>query len=75
MRSRPADGTCGVAFTLTAPGLPVFDDLRRCNGVARLRRATARQAWKRGPVERLSGYPGHVTEGTFKDRTSAAIQN
>jgi hypothetical protein len=35
----------------------------------------ARQVWKRGPEERLSGYPGHMTEGEFKDKTSAAIQN
>ena len=33
------------AYALTAPGLPVFDDLRRWNGVE----------WKRGPVERFSG--------------------
>ena len=42
-----------------------FGDLRRWNEVE----------WKRGLVERLSGYPGHVTESEFKDKTSAAIQN
>ena len=34
------------AFALTAPGQPVFGDLRRCNGVQ----------WKRGPVERFTGW-------------------
>ncbi len=33
------------SYALTAPGLPVFDDLRRCSGAE----------WKRGPVERFTG--------------------
>jgi hypothetical protein len=33
------------AYALTAPGQPVFDDLRRWNGAE----------WKRGPVERFIG--------------------
>ena len=33
------------AYALTAPGQPVFGDLRRWNGVE----------WKRGPVERFTG--------------------
>jgi hypothetical protein len=34
------------ALALTVPGQPVFGDLRRCNGVE----------WKRGPVERFTGW-------------------
>jgi len=34
------------AFTLTAAGLPVFDDLRRCNDVQ----------WERGSVEMFTGW-------------------
>jgi len=68
-------GDLAKAYALTVPAMPVFGDLRLWNGVARLRQATAREAWRRGPVERLSGYPVHVTEGEFKEKTSAAIQN
>jgi hypothetical protein len=32
MRDRPAEGTWGKAYALTAPGLPVFGDLKRRNG-------------------------------------------
>ena len=45
MRGWPAEGTLRN-FALTAPGLPVFGDLRRCNAAE----------WKRGPVAPVTGW-------------------
>ena len=45
MRDLSAEGLC-KSFALMAPGPPVFDDLRRWNAAQ----------WKRGPVERFTGW-------------------
>jgi hypothetical protein len=44
----------GGTYALTAPGQPVFGDLRRWNGVE----------WKRGPVERFTDGAGMERSGT-----------
>jgi hypothetical protein len=46
MRGLPAEGTWRKLTRSQRRGLPVFDDLRRCNGVE----------WKRGPVESFTGW-------------------
>jgi hypothetical protein len=46
MRGVPAEGTLRKLPLSPRRGKPVFDDLRRCSGAE----------WKRGPVERFTGW-------------------
>ena len=56
----PADGNLAKAYAHTALGLPVFGDLRRCNGVE----------WKRGPV--VERFPGWRWNGAEWNRLESA---